>query len=748
MTTSDYVEFLETKEQTAPAVGIEVSAVSDALFPFQQAVVRWALRRGKAAIFANTGLGKTAMQLEWARQVAAHTGGNVLLLAPLAVAKQTQAEALKLLGLDVQLVRELADVRPGVNVCNYDRLHLLSEADWDGIVLDESSILKAYDGKRRTAIIDGFASVPFKLACTATPAPNDFTELGNHSQFLDVMSRTEMLAKFFVHDGGSTQDWRIKGHAVGAFWQWVCSWAAVVGNPSDIGFDGAKFVLPTLNTQVVSIGKGSAPKGVLFAETAGMDLQARRKARKASTGDRVQKIAEMVAKQSSEPWIIWCDLNDEAEQLAEAIPGAVNVHGGMSVDEKEAALEDFSTGKIKVMISKPKIAGFGLNWQHCARMAFCGLSDSFEAFYQAVRRCWRFGQKREVDVWIVVSDAEMVSVDNVMGKGGRAEEMTREVASLTGQAVRSNLKGSIVTKDNYREDECKGKDWEVRLGDCVELVGKMPSDSVGYSVFSPPFASLYTYSPSHRDMGNCASHGEFFEHFRFLVAELLRVTKPGRLLSFHCMNLPTSKVRDGYIGITDFRGELIRTFVAEGWIYHSEVVVWKDPVTAMQRTKALGLLHKQIRKDSCMSRQGIPDYVVTMRKPGDNPDPVTNTAESFPVSDWQKYASPVWMDINPSDTLQERSARDEADEKHICPLQLEVIRRCLRLWSKPGDLVLSPFAGIGSEGYEAVKMGRRFIGCELKETYWKQACANLRIAEQSKRQGSLFDAQEETDARP
>lgn len=744
---ADYAEFLTSKVALAPAVGMEAGPVSDALFPFQSQIVRWALRRGKAAIFANTGLGKTIMQLEWARQVAASTGGKVLILAPLAVAKQTQTEASRRLdGLDVALVRDAIDVGDGISVCNYDRLHLLDGIDWAGVVLDESSILKAYDGKRRNQIIDGFRSVRFKLACTATPAPNDFTELGNHSQFLDVMSHAEMLSKFFVHDGGSTQDWRLKGHAVGDFWRWLCSWAAVVGNPDDIGYDGSAFRLPKLTIEPHIVGKGATPKGVLFADSTGMDLQARRHARKASVGDRVEATAALVEAEPGKPWLIWCDLNDEAGRLAAAIPGAVNVHGSMSMDDKEAALTAFSDGKCRVLISKPKIAGFGLNWQHCSRMVFCGMSDSFESFYQAVRRCWRFGQKDPVNVWIVVSDAEMVSVDNVMGKGGRAEEMTREVAKLTGDAVRSNLAGSIVTQDTYREDESRGAGWEIRLGDCVEHARRLPSDSVGYSVFSPPFASLYTYSPSHRDMGNCGTTDEFFAHFRFLIVELLRVTKPGRLLSFHCMNLSTIKTRDGFIGIRDFRGELIRAFVDAGWIYHSEVVVWKDPVTAMQRTKALGLLHKQLRKDSCMSRQGIPDFVVTMRKPGDNAEPVENTNDTFPVREWQDYASPVWMDINPSDTLQAASAREEADEKHICPLQLEVIRRCLRLWSKPGDLVLSPFAGIGSEGYEAVKAGRNFIGFELKESYWKQACANLRVAEQSKRQKGLFDSTNQEEA--
>ena len=265
-------------------------------------------------------------------------------------------------------------------------------------------------------------------------------------------------------------------------------------------------------------------------------------------------------------------------------------------------------------------------------------------------------------------------------------------------------------------------------GDSVEVLKGIPDNSIHYSIFSPPFASLYTYSNSDRDMGNSKTDDEFYEHFTFLVKELYRVTMPGRLLSFHCMNLPTSKVRDGVIGIKDFRGLLIRSFTDAGWIYHSEVCIWKNPVTAMQRTKALGLLWKQLKKDSAMSRQGIPDFIVTMRKPGDNPERVTHTDESFPVDVWQKYASPVWMDINQSDTLQRKSAREDKDEKHICPLQLEVIKRCIELWSNPNDIVLDPFAGIGSTPYVALRMGRRGLGIELKESYYEQAVKNCNEA--------------------
>lgn len=273
-----------------------------------------------------------------------------------------------------------------------------------------------------------------------------------------------------------------------------------------------------------------------------------------------------------------------------------------------------------------------------------------------------------------------------------------------------------------------GENYALYNGDCVEVLREIPAQSVHYSIFSPPFASLYTYSNSPRDMGNCRTNEEFFDHFAFLVTELKRVMRPGRNVSFHCMLFPASKERDGFIGLKDFRGDLIRAFQAQGFIFHAETVIWKDPVTQMQRTKALGLLHKSVRENSAMCRMGIPDYLVTMRTPGDQLDRVTHTREDYPVDQWQQVASPVWMDINPSDTLQYQSAREHDDERHICPLQLEVIRRGVDLWTNPGDVVLSPFAGIGSEGHVSLRMGRKFIGIELKESYYQQAARNLQAA--------------------
>ena len=294
-----------------------------------------------------------------------------------------------------------------------------------------------------------------------------------------------------------------------------------------------------------------------------------------------------------------------------------------------------------------------------------------------------------------------------------------------------------------------GENWAMYHGDCCEVIRGIPDDSVGFSVFSPPFASLYVYSDSINDMGNCESDEEFLQHFGYLIEELYRVIKPGRLCSVHCMNMPSTITHNGYIGIRDFRGDIIRAFTSRDWVYHSEVCIWKDPVTAMQRTKALGLLHKQVVKDSAMSRQGIPDYVCTFRKPGKNPDPIAGEFDHFAGEDfkrtgnlsidiWQRYASPVWMDINQSNTLNARRARGEGDTRHICPLQLDVIHRCLQLWSNPNDIVLSPFGGIGSEGYESIRLGRKFVGIELKDEYFAEACKNLATAEKEAASGRLF----------
>ena len=422
---TSYEEFLATKRLLAPSTGIpDPPELDERLFQFQADITRWALRRGRAAIWADCGLGKSGMALEWARVVNQHTARPVLILTPLAVAQQFVREGAKL-DVDVTHAREGADLTPGINVTNYERMHKFDLGALGGIVADESSILKDYTSSTRNALIDGCARVPFKLACTATPAPNDHMELGNHAEFLGVMSRTEMLSMFFVHDGGATQDWRLKGHAVKDFWRWVCSWAVAIRAPSDLGYPDDGFKLPPLNIHehVVSVGQDFArEQGSLFTvEASGLSEQ--RKARRESLVERVEVAADIVSRESSEPWLLWCDLNDEGAALTAAIPSAVEISGSLDADEKERRMAAFIAGDVRVLVSKPSISGWGVNLQHCARTAFVGLSHSFEAWYQAIRRTYRFGQKRPVECHMISSDAEGRVGANLRRKQSDAKRM-------------------------------------------------------------------------------------------------------------------------------------------------------------------------------------------------------------------------------------------------------------------------------------------------------------------------------------
>lgn len=728
MPDTQYEEFLARKRYAPNSAGLaKIPRLSSKLFPHQRDVTKWALHLGKSAAFLGTGMGKSFIELEWCRVIAKEHAAPVLLVAPLAVAHQMLREAEKEGVKGVAYHKDDSAIKTPIVVTNYERLDNFEVTQFAGVALDESSILKSFDGKTRSALIEMFQPTPYRLAATATPAPNDFMELGNHAEFLDVMTATEMLSTFFVHDGGETQKWRLKGHAKTEFWKWVCSWAVCINKPSDIGYEDGDFILPPPHYHEHIVSVDTPSEGMLFAmpaESMGERLAARR-----STIDaRVDKAVEIVAAEPDETWILWSNMNRESENLTARIPQCIEVTGSDEADYKAEMALKFSEDEIPAMSTKASIFGFGMNLQNCSHMVFVGVNDSWEKFYQAVRRCWRYGQTRPVHVHIIAASTEGNVLDNLKRKEREAAEMAEQMVANMQDLTRMHLRGTVRDQSVYTRAVEKSDNWEIHLADCVDLAEELKDDSVHYSVFSPPFSSLYTYSNSERDLGNSRTHDEFWEHYKFLIRESFRVLMPGRLVSIHCMNLPTSKVRDGHIGIRDFRGEIIRAYEDAGFYYHSEVCIWKDPVTAMQRTKALGLLHKTIRKDSAMSRQGVPDYLVTMRKPGDNPQAVAHTPEEFPVQLWQQYASPVWMDINPSDTLQYRSAREHNDERHICPLQLEVVRRAVKLWTNPCDLIWSPFAGIGSEGFVALEMGRRFIGSELKPSYYRQAHKNLSAA--------------------
>jgi len=437
-----YDEFLHSKVREIPACGFTKpkEEMNPLLFEWQKDIVYWAIRKGRAALFEECGNGKTIQQLEFSRLVSEHTGMPVLIAAPLTVAEQTKREADKF-GYTATLCRSQSDVKPGINITNYEMLDHFDTNQFGGVVLDESSILKNFAGKVRTQIIEMFRNVPYRLSCTATPAPNDHMELGNQAEFLGIMSRTEMLATFFTHDGSNTSKWRLKGHAEGRFWEWVATWAVVLTSPGDLGYPNDGYILPDLVMHEHLVDTSLSMDDGLFGWVA-QTLTERREARRNSLNERCQKAAELVAASSDEQWIVWCDLNDESALLANLIPGAVEVRGSDKPDEKARALLAFSEGRSRYLVTKPSIAGFGMNWQQCHNMIFVGLSDSYEAMYQAIRRCYRFGQKYAVNVHIVTSAAEGAVKANVERKEAQAVEMKAQMVQHTKEILAQEIHGT------------------------------------------------------------------------------------------------------------------------------------------------------------------------------------------------------------------------------------------------------------------------------------------------------------------
>lgn len=439
-----YNSFIASKAITVEAKGfkVDISELNPMLFDFQKDIVRWALAKGKAAIFADCGDGKTAMQLEWAEQIRKRTGAKVLIIAPLAVSAQTQREGQKF-GIAVNICSSQSDAtNTAVNITNYEKLDKFISSEFEAIVLDESSIIKSFSGKIRNQIMGMFAMTPYKLACTATPAPNDYMELGNHSEFLGVMTRAEMLAMYFVHDGGETSKWRLKGHAQDLFWKWLSSWCVVMDDPKKLGYKCDGYDLPALNVHEIVVDAE-------YAENVAMTLTERREARKESLDARCYAAAELV-NSSEETWLCWCDLNAEAEKLHSTIYGSVNVQGSDTAEYKSKSMLDFASGNIKCLITKPKIAGYGMNWQNCHNVIFVGLSDSFEAYYQAIRRCWQFGQKNDVNVYIVISAREGAVKENIERKQRDNEKMKEHLIELTKDITRRELTATVRISTEYK----------------------------------------------------------------------------------------------------------------------------------------------------------------------------------------------------------------------------------------------------------------------------------------------------------
>lgn len=450
---SGYQEFLARKRITDPPTGINSPPDMPAvLFDFQADITRWALRRGRAAVFAGTGLGKSLIELAWAEAIHAETGKNILHLAPLAVSAQLVREADKF-GFAARQVRTQSDCLPGTSITNYQKLDHFDLSQFGGVILDESSILKSTDGHFRTRLIDQCRTIPFRLAATATPAPNDFMELGNHAEFLGVMSYTDMLATFFTHDSGDTQKWRLKGHAENEFWKWMVSWAVMLRKPSDLGYDDGAYKLPPLKQQQHTVAVEYEPDietGLLFPMEAA-SLQERLGARRGTVAERVALAASITP--TDRPFVWWCNLNSESEALCKAIPGAVETKGSDTDEVKERKLIDFSEGRTRVLVSKPKVAGFGMNWQHCADTGFVGLSDSFEQVYQAIRRFWRFGQTKPVNVHFISAETEGAVVANLRRKEADADRMAAAMVRHMADLSAADIRGSTRTIPDYNPTE-------------------------------------------------------------------------------------------------------------------------------------------------------------------------------------------------------------------------------------------------------------------------------------------------------
>ena len=706
----NYEEFLKSKEKQFIESGFEIdeTELNPLLKDFQKYGISVALKKGRFAFFFDCGLGKTFCQLEWSRLVSEKTQKKVLILAPLAIVEQTKKEAKKF-NIDIDVF----------DITNYDQLKNIDTSIYSGVVLDESSILKGKDGKLSNLIIDTFRNFKYKLACSATPSPNDHSELGQHVEFLGYDSYDNMRSMFFVQDQKikSSDKWRLRKHAEDDFWKYVSTWSMAIDKPDTLGFCGIGYNLPEIE-YIEHIIKVDNKSNSLFNDVAvsATDLH---KDLKRSFNDRINKTIELV-NSNNEQWIIWALSNDETNTLNKLIPEAINVQGSDKPEYKAKHLNGFANNDFRVLITKTSIASMGMNYQNCHNMVFTSYDFKFEQFYQAVRRCYRFGQKNKVKVHLLIPETQSNVRVSILEKQKKHFEKIKQMAKYSAD---SNYKNDIEIEE-VKETEVKTKDYWLLNGDCVEEIKKLEDSSVDYSFFSPPFSDLYTYSDDPRDFSNVKNDDEFFEHFQFLVPELNRVLKPGRLVSMHIMQGTTGIGKEGFLSIKDLRGDLIRLFQKNGFYFHAEVMIRKSPQLAAIRTKNTQLMHGQTKRDSSINRPGLADYVITFRKEGKNEVPIKNDID---FDTWCKLAEPVWMDINESDTIQNfRKARSNKDEKHMTPTQLTVIRNCYLLWSNVGDTCFSPFGGVGSEGCQALKMNRKSINIELKKSYFNLNVYNHR----------------------
>lgn len=813
MDNKPYEEFLLGKQIVHKASGFVISPenISDVPFPHQNALTRYALRKGKAAILADTGLGKTIMELEWAKIVTKHTDKPVLIVMPLYVAYQTIDTSLELFDFDLPFAEDKMIISPsaGIYVTNYEKLHKFSGIDWGGLVFDESSIFKG-QGKFFNLAKNLAKNIPYVLLASATPNPNSPEEMGMQSEVLGIMTTEEMKSSFFINrqsdkeiDKAKTskiamlnsgvkklsevsfpdlkvsrkgnkkerQGWVLAPHAKKKFYQWLASWAMAVKLPSDIGFDDTGYILPKLTITPIFLETGYVPEDQLvFTGLAG--IGDRSKVRKLTLEPKCQKAMEIIGN-NKDQWIIWYGLNPEGDKMVKLLKekdkNFVSVRGPDKTEVKVNRLKSFTTGKTQMLVSHTKICGHGSNFQNCHKMIFIGLSDSWESFYQSIKRIHRFNQFENCEVYVLLAEEEREIWENVQRKGAQAELMTKELIKNAGQYQLEELDMNATRKQIYETDEIKTDKYHIMLGDSCERLKEIKSNSVGFSIYSPPFEDLFVYSNTERDLGNSATQEDFYKHYGYIVDEVMRVTQPGRKTIVHAADIHARKGKDGFIGLKPFSDRVVTLYNDKGWDYNGRIPIAKNPQATAIRLKAHELMFATMRRDAARLMPVQPDYLLVFTKPGVNEGKILpmkngemneNTWINWAGNTWlngigekleddnlteqdfiqiakqayehYKSGNPIWDDISETKVLQHtgksRARLDKDDTKHICPLQLEPVERAIKLWSNPGDIVLSPFMGIGTEPYQAVMFGRYGIGIELKPSYFYKAASNIEKA--------------------
>ncbi len=816
---SDYQTFLANKRVTVAPSGFDVSpdAINPQLFLFQRDIALWMVRLGRAACFANVGLGKTLIQLEVARLVAERTSGRVMIVAPLAVPPQTIQQAKDKLGITVNPVTDnlkvsvLGDGGEFAFITNFDSLSKFDLSQFTCVIVDESSILKHYS-KTFFWFCEACQNIPYRFCFTATPSPNDIVEIGNHAMFLGIMHFKDMLARWFVGEGDLARHARLKRHAEKDFWRWLTSWAVCISKPVDLGeaYDMPGYDLPPMFVHEYRLAapQGSIERawanGKLLPDDSANATQFH-KVKRESLKDRVEQARLIVADiPENDPVILWCHTDYEADALKKAFPGAIEVHGSQTPTRKEHLLKAFSSGQERLIITKPSIAGMGLNWQHCNQAIYVGVDFSFETTFQSMGRIHRYGQKRDVHFHMIYSETEGSVAQILKSKQAAFEVMQAEMSAAIREYGLFREESNVTVFTDAGFTQAEGKGWAFIEGDCVAVMDKMEPESVDLTVTSIPFGhSLYTYSDKQADVGNAETPEEFWEHMKFVIRGLWRITRPGRCVALHVKDLPLFENRDGLQGIMPFSDDTVTAFrdlrVCEacgwtgfaseghraicpqctgvlkvGWAMQSQITIEKDPVVEMEKTNSHGLLYKNWRERSELLRVGLPDYMLIFQKPGDdksrrvihdpndetyfgdNPPqphewlklPTRKGQNNYNLPVWQRVANPnwsdvvvplVWADIDQTDVLNYLIAKSDKDSRHICPLQLDVIARCIHWKSNEGEVIFDPFGGIGSTGYKALEMKRQFIGVELKPEYHALGTKYLKAMEIEAGQPTIWD---------